>query len=862
LKAGANPNIKGHRDRTALHYALNVSASGADASFEIEYLLLKHGARINEVDSRGRTPLHYAFVKINDPFNVSRIDPAEVVTIYCLQDGCDVNVKDQWGCAPLHYAAQRGAQTCAVTLINNGANMNEKDYLGNTPLAIALRSNHESTAVALLQNNAAVDTEVHVVENDLHRIKKEEKKKAKEAEEVKEGMEVENIEDRETDAGSLEEDLDELEALEDEKRQSNEEVEFDEDLEDNEENEGQYQRSFPYSRDCQSRFRGFGFGFGQRYSPWHFQRNPSQDASHLETGSYSLFTVAIRKNQQGVAYLLLQSGYDFMSAIQDAFNQEKFNFVLALLSKVEDQSILRKTNPKGQNLFHTFAIHGCSASAGLAEKIYKAFTVRGIDNTLADSEGRTPLHYAAMHNFKYLFETLLQNGADVNIQDAQGCTPFVLQLSSETGWLNDSNIQPYLDYKANLNVQFKVKEFLTGPLNYLISHGPLNCDLFKILVNNGASINELDENSYTPLMHAIRANSVSLVKYLLNYLDLDKTIRDKEGRTPIHHVVQPLEYGSYENEEMLEILAAHFDVNEADSHNKTPIYYAYLQDDGVMVQALKDLGAIDLKIASTLKRAATSVIASVDWPKGEIDYEEDAEKFLKEEVGKDLILTQGKVQPDQYCQDANHYEVVYDDKLGAYDLFMTKVDVKKGLFGGNVFEKMQVLRNKVGDYYTLYTRYGRVGEQGQVQNAPYPDKESAIKEFSKIFKSKSGNEWAHKDPFEKKPHKYQFLQFNRKADYKEYLVPFDLKNPKVPRTALDDEIKTIIHDIVDVKMYKEMMHSFNIDTDILPLARLNREILNEAQNLLFEIGELLDQIEEERKKRDNTKVIRINLDPF
>jgi len=892
LKAGADTNIKGHRDRTALHYALNNSVSGADASFEVEELLLKHKAQLNQVDFRGRTPLHYAFVKINDPFNVSRIDPVEVVTSYVSQNGCDVNVKDQWGCTPLHYAAQRGAQICALTLINNGANINEKDNLGNTPLAIALRSNHPNAAVIFLQNKAAVDTEVHVVETDLEKIKKEEKKKAKEGEKAKKGpMEVENIgeneededkEDKDTAATSeeefKEEDLDELEAIENEKRQNNEEVEFDEDLpaeeaEEEEENEDQYQSSFPYG--------GFGWGFGGRrrhkshFNHWGHQQQ-QQDTSKLEIGKYSLFTTAIRMNQQGVAYLLLQSGYDFMTAIQDALNQKKFNYVWTLLSKVEDEAILRKANSKGQNLFHTFAIQGASAPSDLTAKIYKAFTDRGIDFTVADSEKRTPLHYAAMHNFKFLFETLLQQkGVDINAQDAKGYTPFALQLSSETGKLNDSNVQPYLDHNANLNLQFKVKiageEVLMGPLNFMISHNNTDYNLFKVLVNNGVSINELDENGYTPLMHAIRVNSISLVKYLLNYPDLDKTIRDAEGRTPIHHVVQPLDYGSFENEKMLEIIAAHFDVNEADSQNKTPIYYAHLQDDGVMVKALKALGATDAKAASNLKRAATSVIATVDWPKEEVDYEEDAEKFLDEasKVEKDLIITEEKIKPDQYCQDATYHEVVYDDKLGAYDLFMTKVDVKRGYFGGNVFYKMQVLHHKVRDYYTLYTRYGRIGEQGQLQNTPHPNKESAIKEFNKIFKSKSGNEWANKDSFEKHPHKYRLLQFTRKANHKEYLVPFDLKNPKVPQSTLDDEIKTIVHDIADVKMYQKMMHSFNIDTHILPLARLNRELLNEAQNILFEIRELLDQIDEGRKgnvdNRDDTKVMgffRLFLNSF
>lgn len=142
MKAGADPNFRDHVQRTALHHAVNYSKSSADASFEMEALLIRHGANVNAVDHRGRTPLHYAFVTIGAPFEYSHIDPVEVVTSLCSQKGCDVKVKDKWGSTPLHYAAQRGAQVCSLTLIKKGADVNAKDEDGNTPLALALHAKH------------------------------------------------------------------------------------------------------------------------------------------------------------------------------------------------------------------------------------------------------------------------------------------------------------------------------------------------------------------------------------------------------------------------------------------------------------------------------------------------------------------------------------------------------------------------------------------------------------------------------------------------------------------------------------------------------------------------------------------------
>jgi len=105
---------------------------------------LKYGAKINEVDDRGRTPLHYAFVKINNPLETSKIDPVEVITSYVSQKDCNVTIKDAWGSTALHYAAQRGSQVCCLTLLTKGADVNAKDNEGNTPLAIALKSGHPS----------------------------------------------------------------------------------------------------------------------------------------------------------------------------------------------------------------------------------------------------------------------------------------------------------------------------------------------------------------------------------------------------------------------------------------------------------------------------------------------------------------------------------------------------------------------------------------------------------------------------------------------------------------------------------------------------------------------------------------------
>jgi ankyrin repeat protein len=55
-------------------------------------------------------------------------------------------------------------------------------------------------------------------------------------------------------------------------------------------------------------------------------------------------------------------------------------------------------------------------------------------------------------------------------------------------------------------------------------------------------------------------------------------VADKEGWSVVHHIVNPTEFGSYENVEFLKLLAskgARLDLEDKKGH--TPMFYAHLQ---------------------------------------------------------------------------------------------------------------------------------------------------------------------------------------------------------------------------------------------------------------------------------------------
>lgn len=99
-------------------------------------------------------------------------------------------------------------------------------------------------------------------------------------------------------------------------------------------------------------------------------------------------------------------------------------------------------------------------------------------------------------------------------------------------------------------------------------------------LDSGALIDIQDGQGSTVLMYAVAENLTEIVKLLLERSSKKSNlnVKDSNGKTAVHLVVSPVEYGSYENVEILELLAKHgADLNVKDSNGKTPMHYACLQ---------------------------------------------------------------------------------------------------------------------------------------------------------------------------------------------------------------------------------------------------------------------------------------------
>lgn len=115
--------------------------------FDAVKLLRSHGARYDDYDRGGSTPIHWAV----DGGNVRLIE-------WIVKDGADVNLRDHsHGWTPLiRCASVNGNRNVALTLLVCGALVNVQDKDGKTALMVAIINGHQELVELLLQKNADI----------------------------------------------------------------------------------------------------------------------------------------------------------------------------------------------------------------------------------------------------------------------------------------------------------------------------------------------------------------------------------------------------------------------------------------------------------------------------------------------------------------------------------------------------------------------------------------------------------------------------------------------------------------------------------------------------------------------------------
>ncbi|CAL1716125.1 unnamed protein product [Somion occarium] len=146
-----------------------------------------------------------------------------------------------------------------------------------------------------------------------------------------------------------------------------------------------------------------------------------------------------------------------------------------------------------------------------------------------DSDGRTPLHWAASSGSLEIVRFLIDQKAEVDPTDHSGWTPLHIAVSAG----HEDVVRELLG--AGADVKKSNDKGLTA-LHYAASKSRV--DIGKILVARGADINAKDKANQTPLHRAATTGSTGFLNVLLHPPEGAPKTRlntgDRVGNTPLH----------------------------------------------------------------------------------------------------------------------------------------------------------------------------------------------------------------------------------------------------------------------------------------------------------------------------------------
>jgi len=618
---------------------------------------------------------------------------------------------------------------------------------------------------------------------------------------------------------------------------------------------------------------------------------------------------------------VLNQGYDEFRAISEALSSAKFKFCMVLLERFNSISTskLQIKNEKGQTLLHILCDNkNDETNKDLIEKIYIMLTQKiKLDKNEFDKEMHTPLYYAVKNNniqlinlltdkvndkehylflqkdknndknespLMLLYNKLLDNSISNILLESLLKILYTVTKNTKVGYFE--NVAKYLSKQedlSNLNSTLnKDKQNLAKILQiyeYLIKE--CNVDINQDIDDKGNNIFFLSviENNYKLF------NDILIKEKNINYNKVNK-----EGKSLIHLIVSPNNLFSFQNIQLLNsALKAGFNSIIKDKDGHTPLYYAYKYKYDVMIKILSKYDKSDYK--QNYEEEKMDIEEEMDNNYDiNYNYKEVSDKYYKEKI--EPFIQQNDDKEDQtkllVTKDCglivSNYHVYKDENGCIYNTNLSKVNINKFLYGEFLFYHMQLLVNDKKKMYNLITRWGRFGEIGQYQNTPFTDQNEAIKEYNKLFLSKTGNEWdkikMNFDSFERKPNRYYLLKLTEKKPEIHNIIKYfnqELKkiNISIPKKNFDQNFnpntKSLIHYLIQNafkhKVENRGFNNFNAFSNNVDdieekynVLYFSKESLEKGYKLLSELAQLTDKSNELKKEINNQKIFEKNLE--
>ncbi|KUI59802.1 Poly [ADP-ribose] polymerase 2 [Cytospora mali] len=215
-------------------------------------------------------------------------------------------------------------------------------------------------------------------------------------------------------------------------------------------------------------------------------------------------------------------------------------------------------------------------------------------------------------------------------------------------------------------------------------------------------------------------------------------------------------------------------------------------------------------------------------------------------LGENQIATSRDIQvPVDECCPLTGYRVHIDEDNVIWDASLNQTNAGRN---NNKFYKIQLLVDAAKNYKT-WTRWGRVGEQGQNSIQGTGSLTDAKRYFEKKFKDKTGLKWNHRmeNP---RPDKYVFLEKcyepdSDDEDNKPAGPANDEHTKKVekeeePVCTLHPEIQQVMEVIFNRTFFAASMAEMNYDVAKLPLGKLSKATIMRGFQALKDLSDAIE----------------------
>ena len=413
--------------------------AAAYGNLEILNCLVENGADINAATNYvpGVTPLMFAVQE-------SHIDAVN----YLLDQGADVNLQQESGYTALHFAAANGYFNALKCLIKHGADVNARDKNNRTPLMLACESVNKEAIDSIYEKYR--DQAAKCYFKALKRL-------------MKNGADV-NAHDENNDTPLML-------ACEGVNKKAIEDSVY--------KNSGHDVTSSAYNYfDAVSLLIDEG-------ADVNLQDNSGYSALHFAAGSTHKYGVAINV----------------------------YGFYVNIITG--DKCPSRMVPSQHNNM-----------------KVVNCLLQNGANVDLQDEDGQTALFHALRNKgipFGIL-SSLVKNGANLNTRRKYDkCTP-LMSVTQSCGMYEEQLVTWLVENGADVDLQDK--DGLTA-LHYACKTDN-SCEVVSCLIKNGANINACTGNKVTPLMRAAKKGNSDVVSLLIAR-GANVDLKDKDGDTAFHY---------------------------------------------------------------------------------------------------------------------------------------------------------------------------------------------------------------------------------------------------------------------------------------------------------------------------------------